>query len=133
MKVVITLVVIALLCLYLFFSVRSLIRSLKGLGRSASSFAEKASDRFNRYPPLPPDPQLLPPTDCARVHQAIDDLGRTSRERSAARHTRLDRSIERWGTVTSSSFPRMNVQHARNGWQDRKVEKAQMLSNGDVQ
>lgn len=41
MKVLITLVVIALLCLYLFFSVRSLIRSLKGLGARPAASPKK--------------------------------------------------------------------------------------------
>ena len=123
MKALVIILVIVALALYLFFSGRALWRSGKGLAASGQKLAEGAQEAFDKVPPRPADPAIEPPFELARRQQALGDLRRVHEERRMRRAGRLARANNRWATVDSTTFPRMNRREAQAQWEARKAER----------
>ena len=124
MKVLITIVIIALLVAYLFFSARSLWRSGKGLAGTVSAFAEGASASLSSAEPRPADEPIAPPYTRQRRARAWDDLRRVRGVRRELRSGRMNRARGRWQGITTATFPRMNRRAAKAYWAQRKADRS---------
>ena len=117
--ILVTLLVIAGLGVYLFFSVRSLLRSGKRGMEVVAGAGEKLTAPFSRYEALPNDEPIESPFLPERRAQAMADLRRVAAQRDENRAARLDRSQARWEQGIDPD--RFDLDRARARWKEQKA------------
>ncbi|MGO1591451.1 MAG: hypothetical protein ACTHW1_06680 [Ancrocorticia sp.] len=116
--ILVTLVVLACLVLYAFFSGRAVFRSGKRAMTIVTDAGTHLAEPFSRYEPLPADDPIASPFLPERRAQAIADLRRVAAVRAVNRRARLERSTARWAVGINPD--RFDLPRARARWEERK-------------